>query len=57
MLNMKIKEQQTKEQEQEYQQYIDYEEWLRYHNPPPTNIELNNMEIIQTIKDTTCQDF
>ena len=44
---MKVKEQ----QEQEYKEYIDYEEWLRYNNPPPTNNEINHMEKQSKLKE------
>jgi hypothetical protein len=40
---MKINSQTLNLKQQQFEQDLDYEEWLRENNPPPTNNELNNM--------------
>ena len=41
---MKMNTHTLQQQEDKFKQDLDYEEWLRYNNPEPTNKELNEME-------------
>ena len=40
---MKINTLNLQQQEDDFSQNLEYEEWLRYNNPEPTAIELENM--------------
>ena len=40
---MKINTLNLQQQEDKFSQNLEYEEWLRYNNPEPTAIELENM--------------
>jgi hypothetical protein len=41
---MKVNSLSLQEKETQFEQDLDYEEWLKYNNPEPTNDVIDNME-------------